>query len=76
MGKSKKDVGVTLHKNRATFRVWALFAKAVDVTGVFNNWGRNSMLSEGDGYWVADIDNVEAGQEYKFIIHTQHGGEL
>lgn len=76
MGKSKKDVGVTLYKDRATFRVWAPFAKAVDVTGVFNGWGRNPMLSEGDGYWVADIEGVEAGQEYKFIIHTQHGGEL
>lgn len=73
MGKSKKDVGVTLHSDHATFRVWAPFAKAVDVTGAFNNWGRNSMLSEGDGYWVADIKGVEAGQEYKFVIHTENG---
>lgn len=73
MGSYKKDVGVTLHKDHATFRVWAPFAHAVDVTGVFNNWGRNPMLSEGDGYWAVDIANVEAGQEYKFVIHTDNG---
>ena len=70
MGQSKKDVGVTLRKDHATFRVWAPFACAVDVTGAFNDWGRSPMLSEGDGYWVADVQNVEAGQEYKFVLNT------
>ena len=69
----KKDVGAILRKDHATFRVWAPFAKAVDVTGVFNGWSHSSMLSEGDGYWVADINGVEAGQDYKFVIHTEYG---
>lgn len=73
MGKSKKNVGVTLHKDHVTFRVWAPFARAVDVTGIFNGWGRSSMLSEGDGYWVADIADAEPGQEYKYVIHTDSG---
>lgn len=70
---SKKDVGVVLGKDHTSFRVWAPFAKAVDVTGSFNGWGRSAMLSEGDGYWVAELENVEAGQEYKFVIHTENG---
>lgn len=73
MGKTKKDVGAILHKDHTTFRVWAPFATAVDVTGACNGWGRAPMLSEGDGYWVADIADARAGQEYKFVIHTEHG---
>lgn len=71
MGKRyKKDVGVVVHKDRVTFRVWAPFAVSVDVTGAFNNWGRSPMLGEGDGYWVADIEGAMPGQEYKFVINT------
>jgi 1,4-alpha-glucan branching enzyme len=70
---SKKDIGVILHRDRASFRVWAPFATAVDVTGAFNNWGRTPMVSEEDGYWAVDIKNVEAGQEYKYVIHTPNG---
>lgn len=73
MGKYKKDVGVTFHKNHVTFRVWAPFARAVDITGVFNEWGRNPMLNEGDGYWVADVAGAQPGQEYKYVIHTDKG---
>jgi 1,4-alpha-glucan branching enzyme len=69
-GKAKKDIGAIVHKNGVSFRVWAPFAVAVDVTGSFNSWGEAPMTSEGDGYWVVDIKEAQAGQEYKYIIHN------
>jgi 1,4-alpha-glucan branching enzyme len=70
MHKIKKDVGGILHGSYATFRVWAPFAQKVEVTGAFNNWGREPMEGEGDGYWAATVKNAEAGQEYKYVINT------
>jgi 1,4-alpha-glucan branching enzyme len=66
---AKKDVGAVLHGDKATFRVWAPFAKAVAVAGSFNNWAHAPMQSENDGYWSAEIGGVLAGQEYKFVIN-------
>lgn len=70
---TKKDIGVVLHKDHASFRVWAPFAASVSVTGMFNGWGRTPLTSEGDGYWAAEVENVDAGQEYKFVIATGSG---
>lgn len=70
MKHTKKDVGAILHAGYATFRVWAPFARAVAVTGSFNEWNRTALDSEGDGYWAVKIKGVEAGQEYKFAIDT------
>ncbi|HSX29324.1 MAG TPA: alpha-amylase family glycosyl hydrolase [Candidatus Saccharimonadales bacterium] len=73
----KKAVGALLHhKGAATFRVWAPFAQGVAVTGVFNNWAKLPLASEGDGYWSVEADKAEPGQEYKYVITTQQGGEL
>jgi 1,4-alpha-glucan branching enzyme len=68
--KTKKDVGAILHKDYATFRVWAPFATSVALTGSFNDWGRTAMENEGDGYWFVKIPDAEAGQEYKFVIQN------
>lgn len=74
MGKNyKKDVGAILHKDHVSFRVWAPFAKAVAVTGSFNNWSNTPLGSEGDGYWYADVEGAKAGQEYKYVISTDNG---
>ncbi len=73
MSKTKKDVGVVLRKGHASFRVWAPFAVSVGVVGAFNGWSPTPMQSENDGYWVAEIENVLPGQEYKFVIDTGHG---
>lgn len=74
MGKNyKKDVGVAVHKDRVSFRVWAPFAAGVDVTGAFNDWTRMPMKSEGDGYWQANVEGAEPGQEYKYVINTGSG---
>ncbi|HVC35850.1 MAG TPA: alpha-amylase family glycosyl hydrolase [Candidatus Dormibacteraeota bacterium] len=64
----KKNVGVILHRDGVTFRVWAPFANSVAVSGSFNNWTQSPLTSENDGYWSTDISNAQAGQEYKFVI--------
>jgi len=53
-----------------TFRVFAPNATAVRVAGTFNNWNSTShpLVSEGNGYWSADINYVYAGTQYKFVI--------
>lgn len=73
MPTSKKDVGAFLRGKGAVFRVWAPFAKNVEVTGTFNGWGRTPLNSEQDGYWAAEVENVVAGQEYKFVIQSENG---
>ena len=70
MATNKKDIGAVLHKSGVSFRTWAPMAKSVYVTGAFNGWGRDSLESEGDGYWSVTIKHAEAGQEYKYIINT------
>jgi 1,4-alpha-glucan branching enzyme len=72
-GYIKKELGVTLHDSKASFRVWAPFAKTVSVTGTFNNWQRTPLTSENDGNWYCEVDPVMAGQEYKFIIDSGSG---
>lgn len=68
-----KDIGAFLHGKGATFRVWAPFAKGVAVSGAFNNWGRDALESENNGYWSGEIKHAEPGQEYKFVITTDSG---
>lgn len=69
MSKStKKEIGAILHKDKVTFRVWAPFAKSVAVAGSFNNWSQIPMNAEGDGYWVVDVADAQAGQEYKYVL--------
>jgi len=68
-GHHKKDVGVTLHRKGASFRVWAPFADSVAVTGSFNGWTETPMDSEGDGYWAATAAGARPGHEYKFVVH-------
>src|SRR5215204_1243135 len=67
--RTKKDVGAILHDDTATFRVWAPFATAVEVTGTFNDWGRMPLDNEQDGYWACSFRPAEPGQEYKFVVH-------
>jgi len=66
----KKNVGVFTHKKGVTFRVWAPFATSVNVIGSFDNWEPKPLKSENDGYWSADVEHAEAGQEYKFVIQN------
>lgn len=61
-------LGVTITSTGAKFAVWAPFAENVAVTGVFNNWGRSPLESDGSGNWTATVEGVQPGQEYKYVI--------
>jgi 1,4-alpha-glucan branching enzyme len=58
-----------------TFRVWAPNATAVRVAGTFNNWNSTShpLVSEGNGYWSADVNFCYAGAQYKYVITGSSG---
>lgn len=72
----KKNLGVTLHGNKAEFRVWAPFANAVSIGGTFTPDGPLSMESEEDGYWSLEVQDVEPGQQYQYLVTTQDGQVL
>src|SRR5215217_2907894 len=56
------------------FRVWAPFAESVTVAGTFNGWSAKAtpLASEGNGYWSADLDAAQAGDEYRYVIDGDH----
>lgn len=57
------------------FAVWAPNAKAVYVTGDFNDWSkdRNAMATRGNsGIWETLIPDVPKGARYKYFIISQH----
>lgn len=58
-----------------TFRVWAPFASSVGVAGTFNCWSltANPLVSEGNGFWSADVEGARAGDQYKFVLGTPAG---
>ena len=53
-----------------TFRVWAPNATAVRVAGTFNGWSStaNPLVSEGNGFWSADVPFAYQNSQYKFVI--------
>jgi 1,4-alpha-glucan branching enzyme len=65
-------MGAILNENGTAFRVWAPHAEKVYVTGTFNDWNKTStpMIREKDGYWVAEVSEAKAEDEYRFLIHT------
>lgn len=69
----KKNVGVTLHDNKAEFRVWAPFAQSVSLIGTFTPDGPIALMSESGGYWTVEVDDVEPGQVYHYQIQTSDG---
>jgi 1,4-alpha-glucan branching enzyme len=70
---SNNEVGAVLHGANCSFRVWAPFAKGVSVTGSFNNWQKTPLVNEDNGHWYAEVQSVQAGQEYKYVIDTGNG---
>jgi 1,4-alpha-glucan branching enzyme len=69
----KKNLGVTLHGNKAEFRVWAPFAKSVSLVGTFTPDGPIPLESEKDGYWTKTVDDIEPGQMYRYRVETPDG---
>lgn len=65
-----EGVGAIPHDEGVAFRVWALHADAVHVSGSFNDWDENGveLEAEGDGYWYVDVPDASIGDEYRFIV--------
>jgi 1,4-alpha-glucan branching enzyme len=72
---SISGMGSILHNQGVFFRVWAPHAQKIFVTGEFNNWSdsANELLHEDNGYWGVNVENAKAGQQYKYILHTDSG---
>lgn len=70
----KKNLGVTHRKSGMEFRVWAPFAKNIQISGTFTPEKPLDMASEGDGYWSIHIKDAEVGQQYCYLIDT--GNEI
>jgi 1,4-alpha-glucan branching enzyme len=68
-------MGSILHKEGVYFRVWAPHAQKVFITGEFNDWSDSAheLILENNGYWGVNIDIAKAGQQYKYILHTNAG---
>ena len=64
---------------KATFRVWAPNAKAVNLVGDFNDWneGKTPMAKISDsGVWEVTASKLETYQCYKYAIETNHRGTV
>src|SRR5258708_23828460 len=68
-------MGSIIHNEGVFFRVWAQHAQKVFVAGEFNSWSEsaNEMAHEENGYWGIDISSAKAGDQYKYILHTDKG---
>lgn len=69
----QEGMGARPYTGGSAFRVWAPHADEVFVTGSFNNWSKEKhpLVSEGSGYWSADIDGAITGDEYRYLIHNE-----
>ena len=68
----RPGLGSMPHEGGTAFRVWAPHADAVAVTGSFTEWSGDghAMEAEDNGHWYADVEGVEPGAEYQFVIHN------
>ena len=68
----RPGLGSMPHEGGTAFRVWAPHADAVAVTGSFTEWSGDghAMDAEDNGHWYADVEGVEPGDEYQFVIHN------
>ncbi len=68
-------MGAMLYEDGVAFRVWAPHARAVHVTGDFNDWSEDAdeLASEGHGYWSTDVVDAHPGDEYRFLIDGPEG---
>jgi 1,4-alpha-glucan branching enzyme len=65
-------MGANLVPGGCTFRVWAPRAKAIYVSGSFNNWQKEDesccLERDANGYWAGFVPGVQDGTEYKFFV--------
>ena len=64
----------------ARFAVWAPNARAVSVTGEWNDWtpGADALAprADGSGIWEGSVAHVRRGHTYKYRIESQHSGHV
>ncbi len=67
---SLEGMGPIVLEKGVAFRVWAPNADRVSVIGNFNDWNAsaNPMAAEEHGCWLAVIEGVKPGDEYKYEI--------
>ncbi|HPN69255.1 MAG TPA: alpha-amylase family glycosyl hydrolase, partial [Saprospiraceae bacterium] len=72
------ELGASPNENGVYFRVWAPHADNVSVVGNFNDWNvdANEMVTEDGEFWSIQIENLKAGDEYKYAIKTKSGDIL
>lgn len=68
-------MGATPHGGGVSFRLWAPHAKGVSVIGSFNGWDGTAhpLSAEANGCWRTDVAEARVGDQYKFLLSTEHG---
>jgi 1,4-alpha-glucan branching enzyme len=64
-------MGGTLVPGGATFRIWAPRAKAVYISGDFNNWEQDAsclLTRINGGHWAVFLPGFKDGDQYLFYV--------
>lgn len=73
-------LGATIIDGQTAFRVWAPNAKAVHLTGDFNEWKKTTTPlaaeEKAPGYWSLMTGELQNGDAYQYVITTQNGEQL
>jgi 1,4-alpha-glucan branching enzyme len=70
-------LGSHLTNDGTHFAVWAPRARAVSLTGSFNNWTDGPALStSGSGIWQGFVSALPRGTQYKYRIETEEGNVI
>ena len=71
VGTARPGMGALPHDQGVAFRVWALHAERVFVTGTFNQWSPDAhpLTLEGEGVWFADVPTAKINDEYRFLLY-------
>lgn len=68
----KKQLGSWLLKDGVAFRVWAPFAKNVELLIDDNGEHKTLPMADDGGYWSTNTDVIQPGQNYHYLITTQN----
>lgn len=70
-----QGMGSILHAGGVAFRVGAPHAQQISIIGAFNDWNgtANPMKLEEHGYWYADVEGANVGDNYKYWLITEEG---
>ena len=71
-------LGATVSDGATHFHVWAPNAKAVHLTGDFNDWNKTDTPLEAseDGHWKLSTDKLGNGGAYQYVITAENGDQL